>query len=102
MEEQEIIYSTKYTLLNSEAYNSLNHKISEALGFNIGEPTERYAPIEPMMAKINVNYDEEGNESFETIPVMQITGFVQENYPNTLVGIDLVESYVPYVENVQL
>lgn len=97
------IKSTKYTLLSAEKYAELNHNVSLAMGFNIGEQTERYAPVEPQLAKINIIYDEEGNESFETIPVMQITGFVQENYPDTLVGIDLVESYVPYVpENVQL
>lgn len=92
-----------YALLDAAQYAVLNDKISDAMGFDVGNPTERYAPVEPQLAKINIIYDEEGNETYDTIPVMQITGFVQENYPNTLVGIDLVESYVPYVpENVQL
>ena len=105
MEEQleQVVYSTKYTLLDLDAYNALNHSISEASGFDLGQPTERYAPIEPTLAKVNITYDEEGNETFDAIPVMTITGYVQENYPSSLTGIELIESYIPYVpENVQL
>ena len=91
-----------YALLDAAKYAALNDRISDVMGFDIGKPTERYAPVEPMLAKINIIYDEEGNESFDTIPVMQITGFVQENYPNTLVGVEIVESYIPYVPDVQL
>jgi len=91
-----------YALLDAAKYAALNDIISDAMWFDIGKPTERYAPVEPMLAKINIVYDEEGNESFETIPVMAITGYVQENYPNTLVGVELVDSYVSYVKDVQL
>lgn len=91
-----------YALLDAAKYAALNDKISDAMGFDIGKPTERYAPIEPMHAKINIIYDEEGNESYDTVPVMAITGFVQENYPNALVGVELVDSYVSYVPDVQL
>lgn len=92
-----------YALLSADKYAALNDRISDAMGFDIGNPTERYAPVEPMMAKINIKFDEEGNEAFETVPVMPITGYVQENYTNTLIGVELVESYVPYVpEDVQL
>lgn len=91
-----------YALLDAAQYAVLNDKISDAMGFNIGEPTERYAPVVPMQAKVNINYDDEGTESFDTIPVMTITGYVQENYPDALIGIELIESYVPYVEDVQL
>jgi len=100
MEELIEIKSTKYTLLSAEQYAVLNDRISDAMGFDTGKPTERYAPIVPQLAKINVNYDVEGNESFDIMPVMQITGFVQENYPDTLIGIELVDNYVPYnIEN---
>ena len=29
--------------------------------FDVGLPTERYAPVEPQLAKINIVYDEEGS-----------------------------------------
>lgn len=97
------VKSTKYVLLSMPEYAVLNERISEAMGFDVGLPTERYAPVVPMQAKVNINYDDEGNETYETIPVMQITRYVQENYPDTLTGLELVDSYIPYVpENVQL
>lgn len=91
-----------YALLDAAQYAALNDRISDAMGFDIGKPTERYAPVEPMLAKINIVYDEEGNEIYDTIPVMTITGYVQENYPDTLIGVELVDSYVPYTPDVQL
>ena len=96
------VKSTKYTLLSADKYAALNYKISDAMGFDIGKPTERYAPVEPMLAKINSVFDEENNETYDTIPVMTITATVQERCPQLLEGYNLIESYVPYVENVQL
>ena len=106
--EQVEVKSTKYVLLSVDAYSVLNHKISEAMGFDIGEPTERYAPVVPMLAKVNVQFAEVGevgedvNETFDTTPVMPITATVQERCSELLQGYELIESYVPYVENVQL
>jgi len=91
-----------YILLSAHQYEVLNEQISEAMGFDVGLPTERYAPIEPMLSKVNIQFSGEGNETFDTIPAMAITGYVQENYPNALVGIELVDSYIPYVPDVQL
>lgn len=99
------VKSTKYVLLSVTDYETLNHQISEAMGFDSGKPTERYAPIVPMLAKVNVQFVEVGDEVVETydaIPVMPITATVQDLYPNLLQGYELLESYVPYVENVQL
>lgn len=99
------VKSTKYVLLNVEAYSVLNHKISEAMGFNIGEPTERYAPVIPVLTKVNIQFSGEGEnviETFDSIPVMPITVTVQERCVELLKGYELIESYVPYVENVQL
>ena len=95
--EQGIVYSTKYALLTAEEYTTLNESISNAMGFDLGLPTERYAPIEPILAKINIVYDEEGNESYDTIPVMPITGHVQEYQPELLIGITLQDSYEPFI-----
>ena len=78
-------------------YTDLNERISEAMGFNLGQPTERYAPIEPQLAKINIVYDEEGNESYDTIPVMPILPVIQELYPQLIQDIELHDSYEPVV-----
>ena len=96
--EQGIVYSTKYALLTAEEYTTLNESISNAMGFDLGLPTERYAPIEPILAKINIKFDVEGNESYDTIPVMPITGYVQENYPDIIKDVVLVDNYIPFIQ----
>ena len=94
-----------YILLSTHQYEVLNEQISEAMGFDVGMPTERYAPVVPMLAKVNIQFTEVGedvNETFDSIPVMPITVTVQERCTELLEGYELIESYVPYVENVQL
>ena len=98
--EQGIAYSTKYALLTAEEYTTLNESISNSMGFDLGLPTERYAPIEPILAKTNIVYDEEGNESYDTIPVMPILPNIQEGHPSLLVGLTLIDSYIPYIQEV--
>ncbi len=92
------VKSTKYVLLSIESYASLNECISEAMGFDVGLPTERYAPIVPLLAKVNIQFTEVGeevNETYDTIPVMPITATVQERCPDLLDGLDLIDSYTP-------
>lgn len=99
------VKSTKYVLLSMSEYTSLNERISEAMGFDVGLPTERYAPVVPMLAKVNIQFTEVGEnvvETYDTIPVMPITATVQDRCPDLLQGYDLLESYTPYVENIQL
>ena len=96
----EDLLATKYALLIAEKYAELNESISEAMGFNLGQPTERYAPIEPQLAKINIVYDEEGNESYDTIPIMPILPSIQEEHSSLLVGLTLIDSYIPYSQEV--
>ena len=94
-----------YILLSAEQYEVLNDQISEAMGFDVGLPTERYAPAVPILAKVNIQFSGEREnvvEMFDTIPVMPITATVQEKFPGLLQGYELLESYVPYVEDVQL
>lgn len=91
------VKSTKYVLLSIESYASLNERISDVMGFDVGQPTERYAQIEPQLAKINIVYDEEGNESYDTIPVMPILPVIQELYPQLIQDIELHDSYEPVV-----
>ena len=89
-----------YALLDAAKYAALNDRISDAMGFDIGKPTERYAPVEPQLAKINIVYDEEGNESYDTIPVMPILPNIQEGHSSLLVGLTLIDSYIPYIQEV--
>lgn len=99
------VKSTKYVLLSMSEYASLNERISEAMGFDVGLPTERYAPVIPMLAKVNVQFSQNGEEvveTYDTVPVMPITATAQEKFPELLQGYELIESYVPYVEDVQL
>ena len=98
MEKEQL--STKYALLLTDQYQILNESISSAMGFDIGMPTERYAPIEPQLAKINIVYDEEGNESYDTIPVMPILPIIQEGHSSLLVGLTLIDSYIPYIQEI--
>ena len=91
---------TMYALLDAAKYAALNDRISDAMGFDIGKPTERYAPVEPQLAKINIVYDEEGNESYDTIPVMPILPNIQEGHSSLLVGLPLIDSYIPYIQEV--
>lgn len=103
--EQVEIKSTKYVLLSMSEYAGLNERISEAMGFDVGLPTERYAPVVPMLAKVNIQFTEVGEEvveSYDIITVMPITATVQERCTELLQGYELIESYVPYVEDVQL
>ena len=96
--EQVEIKSTKYVLMSMTEYASLNDQISEAMGFDVGLPTERYAPIVPVLAKVNIQFTEVGEdvtETFDTIPAMPITATVQERCPDLLKGYELVESYTP-------
>lgn len=94
-----------YILLSTEQYEVLNERISESMGFDLGLPTERYAPVIQMLAKINVKCTEVGDEvveTYDTVPVMPITATVQERCVELLQGYELIESCVPYVEDVQL
>ena len=103
--EQVEVKSTKYVLLPVSEYAALNDQISEAVGFDVGLPTERYAPVIPMFAKVNIQFTEVGEkvvETYDTVPVMPITATVQERCTELLQGYDIIESYVPYVEDVQL
>jgi hypothetical protein len=79
---EEITYSTKYALLSEKDYKSLNAAISKAKGYPDDSDTTRYAPLEPIL-DINSNW------------VMPITAEVQQDYPELLEGIKLVENYQP-------
>ena len=92
------VKSTKYVLLSTESYAGLNDRISDVMGFDIGLPTERYAPVIPMLAKVNIQFTGEGEdviEIFDTIPVMPITATVQDRCTELLTHLTLIDTYIP-------
>ena len=99
MKEQQHIETRpqpKFALLTFGEYYQLNHDLSIARGWQLGIDTERYAPMNTPLAKVNVEYDTEGNEiSYEIRLVMPISSEIQENHPDLLTGIELVNSYIP-------
>ena len=85
-----------YALLTFGEYYQLNHDLSIARGWQLGIDTERYAPMNPPLAKVNSEFDSEGNEtSYEIKLVMPISSEIQENHINLLTGVELVNSYIP-------
>lgn len=76
--EETILY-TKYALLNPSDYLKLNEAISERLGFNLNESTERYTAM---------------TSPFTTdgLMIMEITVEVQEKCADLLEGLALVDN----------
>ena len=84
-----------YALLTFGEYYQLNHDLSIARGWQLGKDTERYAPMNTPLAKINAEYDIEGNEtSYEVKLVMPISSEIQENHADLLQGIELHNSFI--------
>ena len=81
MEETIITYKTKYTLLSQADYLILNEKISEAMSFELGDATARYTTIQPTITDTGLS-------------VMIVTAEVQEKYPQLIVGLELIDSYI--------
>ena len=76
----------KYIICQStEHYKAVNLLISQQLGYE-RDGTSRYAPEEPD------TFDVDGK------PVMLITTQVQEQCQQCLEGMQLVDSFEPYVE----
>ena len=79
----------KYIICESiEHYKAINQMISQSLGYE-RDGTSRYAPEEPDTFNI------------DNLPVMLITVQVQEQC-NCLEGMELVDSFEPYVEYSEL
>lgn len=74
---------TGYILFDTlEEYNTVNAAISTAMGFpDSKEATERYSSLTPI---------QDANDKF----VMEISASVQELYPNTIAGYELVDSVI--------
>lgn len=74
---------TQYALLSQSDYLKLNEAISERLGYNLELPTERYAPISPRLAKVNVKVVDE-IETYDTLCVLELTVEVQDKCADML------------------
>lgn len=78
----------KYIICESiEQYKAINQMISLSLGYE-RDGTSRYAPEEPDTFNI------------DNLPVMLITVQVQEQC--NLEGLELVDSFEPYVEEIEI
>lgn len=99
MPEEEYIETAPqpaFLLLTYGQYFKLNHDLSIAKGWQLGQPTERSREMNPPTAKINITYDAEGNETgYDEALVMQITSKEQEDYPELFAAFELHSSYVP-------
>lgn len=97
MEEQQYIETRPqpgYALLTFGEYYKLNHDLSIARGWQLNKDTERYVPMNTPLAKVNSEFDSEGNEiSYEVKLVMPISSEIQEIHADLLTGIELVSSY---------
>jgi len=86
----------KYVLLTYAEYMKLNHDLSVAKGWQLGQQTERSRGMKPPTAKVNVQTDAEGNEtSYDIKYVLKVTSKEQEDYPDIISGFELHDSYVP-------
>ena len=105
MEELNFIPETrpqpKFTLLTFGQYFKLNHDLSIARGWKLGQPTERTFEMSPPPAKVNITYDEEGNElTYDIAVVMPISSEIQENHADLIAGIELHKDYIPVEEDI--
>lgn len=89
-------FRLKYALLTEEQYNNLNAAISAAKGYSVEKATQRYAPTLPQMSASILDEDE--IEISPSLCVMPITANVQELFPDTIEGVELVDSYEPAIE----
>ncbi len=91
---QELKKLYSYALLTYSEYYILNEKLSKLRGWTLGNDTERVYSMMPQLAKVNIQYDEEGNETgYENLCVMPISAEIQELYPELMPVLH--DSYIP-------
>lgn len=91
----ETIYNSpqpKYALLTYAEYMKLNHDLSIAKGWQLGQDTERSYSMQPQSAKINITYDGQGNETgYDLVKAVLISSKVQQDYADVISGITLYD-----------
>lgn len=88
--DERVEYKTCYALLTFGQYFDLNYKISMLQGYDLSLPTERYAPINPRLAKVNINVVNDV-ETYDILCVLELTVEVQEKCVDLLTGLTLVD-----------
>jgi len=85
-----------YLLLDYAEYMKLNHDLSVAKGWQLGQQTERSRGMKPQTAKVNIQTDSEGNETgYDIKYVLKLTSKEQEYYPDLIAGFELHDNYTP-------
>src|SRR6056297_1641307 len=85
-----------YLLLDYAEYMKLNHDLSVAKGWQLGQQTERSRGMKPQTAKVNIQTDSEGNETgYDIKYVLKVTSKEQEYYPDLIAGFELHDNYTP-------
>ena len=85
-----------YILCSLPDYFRLNKVLSEYKGYKIGDATERVQVMNPKAAKVNIQYDTEGNEvSSDALLVLPVSSEHQVTYPELFEGKELVSNYTP-------
>jgi len=98
--EEEIEYindrpQPKYALITVDEYYTFNHSISIAKGWKLNDNTERSVDMYPRAAKVNIQYDAEGNIiSFDKKLILYVDAETQMDYPELIAGFELVDSYI--------
>lgn len=85
-------------LLNYTDYTKLNEALSKAKGYP-KNGTYRIWSMYPDLAKVNRQFDEDGNEtSFDIVCALKVSGSMLEEYPEYFEGLNLVNDWevVPY------
>lgn len=85
-----------YALCTFGQYFKLNHDLSITKGYDLNSDTERVFPMNPQAAKTNIQAD----GSYEPKLVASISAEIQMDYPETIEGLELINSYVPVDEPV--
>jgi hypothetical protein len=82
----------KAILLNTEKYNQLNAELSKLKGYPDRSDTHRVFPVEPRKAKVNVQFDQNGNETgFDEVCVAEISSENLELFPDYFAKYDLID-----------
>src|SRR6056297_2211463 len=70
-----------YLLLDYGQYQKINKQLSELKGFELGEKTARSRPLEPTLAKVNIQRNDTGLiTSYETAYVLKVTSKERQRY----------------------
>ena len=90
-----------YIICNIDEYYDLNRALSQAKGYDLSNKTQRCKSMNPRAAKVDIQYDVEGNETGYTAKVVfPVSSQEQIDYPELFAGYELVSSYIPTGEEI--